>query len=185
MSVDNDNDAVTASKVQLDASYPPDDGSWDVGPPTVEWYQKTEVDELRPDYAVPITEFFQGGPSGGTIAHAEGATSTWQINFSLQVNIPIADAFFSAINATVGGQYSQAFTDTNTYTETIPANQTARIIYVPMMHHTSGLGKITQGWAEVYDGVVGGYGDRVVGGDPNAINVFFPIPGGQYQLQFR
>ena len=54
-----------------------------------------------------------------------------------------------------------------------------------MYHRTIGTGKITQSWAEVYDGVVGGYGTRVVGGDPNTIDVSFPISGGQYQLQFR
>jgi hypothetical protein len=176
-----------SSNPRYDPSQPPDDGSGDDDfSPSIHWNTIVfDGDELHNNEMQILSDYLTGA---GTIAVSHTATIGWQINFSLQINIPIVGLFFSAINATFGGQYSQSFTTSITYTTTIPAGETARIVYIPGYHRRSGIATITQPWEIASEGPVKTIhrGTRIVGGGPTYIDVYMPLPdGGVYTLEQR
>lgn len=86
---------------------------------------KWEANELREDFKQYVTDYIVGP---ATISHSETITVTWV----LQASSTLTKNFFAL---TFGGSYGQSYATTNTYTPTVPAGVTARMVYVPNMHH--------------------------------------------------
>ncbi len=141
----------------------------------VQW----QAQELRRDMKTDVTDWLQGP---GTIAHAQGVTVGWSVQVGVSYDL------FDSVKASLQLTYSRSYTETNTYTSQISAGQTARLIYVPNMHHFNGW--ITT-W-EYYDDICGSssQGPLYCQKERNQLDhvwcpLYFPIPGGQYELESR
>src|SRR5271169_3024900 len=79
------------------------------------------------------------------------------------------------ISALLQGTYSQSMTDTLTYTLDILEGTTARLVYIPYMHHVTGL------WTNIYTEPT--HGPHSALAYQQWVSLFAPMEGGQWALQ--
>ena len=94
---------------------------------------------------------------------------------------------FSAINVTLGGSYSTATTDTQTYTFGLKPGESAQVVYVPRLIHVQGL------YTEIIGGDPNPFGppwttDIVTIADHVPGEAFIPVPAsigaGDFRLRY-
>jgi hypothetical protein len=108
---------------------------------------------------------------GGSIRREVSSTITWGITF---------DVSFAAINATLGGQYSESKTFSTSYTFNLLAGETARIIYVPKIHFINGrLTMVIE--SDIIPATP--LPPRTVI-DNQWVQIHFPLDGGRFTLEY-
>jgi hypothetical protein len=136
---------------------------------------ESEWDELRSDKIIGITEWLYNNNSSTAtdVTHKEGVTVQWSFQLS-----PTVDRGFLKSLLQVG--YSETRTFENTYKGIISPGQTGRMIYTPKMHCIKG--RLTTYRLEMV-------GDVLVRGDVDLdhvpTEVFFPIDGGVFSMEYR
>jgi len=132
--------------------------------------------EYRMDMKTDISEWIRGP---GSITHSRSVTIQWTIEGGGGLEV-IKDY----LNVSLKFSFSRSYTETNAYTVQVKEGEEARLIYVPRMHHFNGwltewesipvfLGEYleTHYWQKKYDRAWRA--------------VYFPLPGGQFQLEHR
>lgn len=109
----------------------PDIKTWDI--------KSQQAPALAFDQTVPVTDYQEAGDSpGSTISDSKSVTTTWTLTMNLEGDID-PGSVFSAINVSLGGSYSTANTDTQTYTFGLNPGEYARVVYTPRVIHVQGL----------------------------------------------
>ena len=132
--------------------------------------------ELRRDMKVGVTAATKG-PS--QIAHSESTT----VGFSagLDIGVDIFEGLRTSLNVT----YSMTYTDTTTYTFTVDPGRSARVIYIPNMHHFNGWITTYKSQPVLAPGAIGLRETLVKDLDHVWCPLFFPVPGGKYELEYQ
>ena len=133
--------------------------------------------ELRRDMKVYVTESVKGP---ATIARSESTT----VGFS--VGLDVVGDVLEKVKATLKFTYTQSYTHTTTYSFTVDRDRSARVIYIPNMHHFNGWITTFEGKPALAPGAVGlreTRGEKVL--DHVWCPLFFPVPGGKYELEYE
>ncbi|MGZ8898286.1 MAG: glycosyl hydrolase family 18 protein [Halobacteriota archaeon] len=142
----------------------------------VQWHEP----EFRRDMKVNVTEWLRNSSSvPAPLVHSEATTVEWSVGVEIGVDI------FESVSTSLNVTFSRSYTDTNEYTGQVDPGRTARIIYVPRMHHFNGWITTYKSETVPAPGAVGVRETRVKDLDHVWCPLFFPLAGGTYELEFQ
>lgn len=132
-----------------------------------------EGDQDRPDWRQVVSDYILAPGGGGSITKSVSSTVTWGITIDLGIS-------FEHLNASVGGNYSEARTFGEDYRFDLLAGEKARIIFIPKM-------RFMNGWLTIKE-ITRPHGPHTptqteVILDQEWTQIHFPIDGGYFTLE--